>query len=270
MKMKKMISSLSIVLSITLTGALLPTSLAYAMNPSISTNKVLTREENSKIKSEIDVLNKFHVDTSKIGRVNVTENGNEYILKYKNADEKVIIKNSDTENTTIIVTSDKIRNELSFAKDGSITLDGFKVQVSQVEKTDTNLVANPMGIIYKSVKSLYPYGSLTSSDYNTYVGSGTQNINLGKAVSAISLTALCTLIGGINPFLGMAASLLSIAAGVKDVVMAANPTTQYLGCRWETWRCGSDDYEYWTKFYSNVQCTGSYSLQKNYEHFTIY
>jgi len=80
---------------------------SYAKKPSFLTNKMLTREETSQIESEIDILNKHHIDTSIINRVNVTTRGNEYNLHYKNIDEKVIIKSTDNESVTIIASDGK-------------------------------------------------------------------------------------------------------------------------------------------------------------------
>ncbi len=282
MRIKNIVHSLSIALSITLVGGLLPAkvanadSLSYAMKPSILANKVLTQEETSQIESEIDILKNCRVDTSVIKRVDVTESGNEYILQYKDIDEKVIIENSDTESTTIISSDGENTNVISFENDGSIILDGFKVQISEPEM-DTNpvvtpspSVVTPYGPIYKSVKSLTPYGSLKSSDYNKYLNSGKQNIALGKALDTLTATTLATLISYTNPYVGILVSLASVAANVKAVLNAVNPKTEYLGCAWTTYTCGAEDYEYNNKFYANTACTGTYKLELSYEHFTVY
>lgn len=275
MRIKNIVYSLSIALSITLVGGFLPAkvanaaNLSYAMKPSILANKVLTQEETSQIESEIDILKNCHVDTSVIKRVDVTESGNEYILQYKDNDEKVIIKNRDTESTTIISSDGENTNVISFEKDDSIILDGFKVQISEPEM-DTNSVVIPYGTIYKSVKSLTPYGSLTSSDYNKYLNSGKQNIALGKALDTLTVTTLATLISYMSPYVAIVVSLTGVAANVKAVLNAVNPKTEYLGCAWTTYTCGAEDYEYNNRFYANTACTGTYKLELSYEHFMVY
>lgn len=80
---------------------------SYSMKPSILTNKVLTQAETSQIESEINILKNCRVDTSAIKKVDVTEKGNEYILNYKNVDEKVSIKSSNNESVTIIASYGK-------------------------------------------------------------------------------------------------------------------------------------------------------------------
>ncbi|MCR2044808.1 hypothetical protein [Anaerosalibacter massiliensis] len=239
---------------------------SYAMEPSIVANKTVTREKTSQIESEIATLNNCHIDTSIIKKVNVTEKGNEYILNYKNIDEKVTIKSNDNENVTIIVSDGKKSNTISFTKDGSIILDGYKVQVSQVNETDMNIAKT----IWKGKKSLTPYGNLKPSDYNRYLTSGKQNIALGKALNALTITALSSIIGSLHPYLGITVSLAGVAKGVYDVLVAVNPKTEYLGCKYTTYTAGAYDYKYINKFYANRQCTGRYRQELSYEHFIIY
>lgn len=154
---------------------------------------------------------------------------------------------------------------ISFKKDGSIILDGNKIQVSQVNQTDMNLMP-----IYKSKKSLKPYGSLKSSDYDDYLTSGKQNIALGKSLNNLTITALAVVISGFHPYVGIAVSLSGVALRVHDVLMNVNPTTEYLGCKYTTYTAGYSDYKYINKFYANRECTGTYKLEKSYEHFIVY
>lgn len=37
-----------------------------------------------------------------------------------------------------------------------------------------------------------------------------------------------------------------------------------------TYTAGCGDYKYDNKFYANIACTGTYSQQYSYEHFTVY
>lgn len=279
MKTKAMLKALSIVLSISLIGGLLPdkvanaATLSDAMKPSISANKILTQEETSQIESEINTLKNFYIDRSIIKSVNVTAKGNEYTLNYNNIDEKVIIESSDNESTTLVVSDGEKSNVVSLKKDGSIILDGYKVEISQVDQVDqidTNIDVAPMGTIYKSVKSLSPYAGLTSSDYNQYLNSGKQNISLGKRLDSVTNATLSLLIGATYGFMGILVSLTYVAEAVYSVLKNVDPATQYLGCLYTTWTAGSDDYQYYSKFYANTACTGTYSLQVSYEHFTVY
>lgn len=279
MRIKNIVTSLSIVLSITVVGGLLPTTVAnaasssYAMNPSISTNKVLTPKETSQVESEINVLKNCHIDTSIINGVDVAASGNEYNLKYKDRDEKVKIKNNDTKGVTLIVSDGKIRNEILFEKDGSIIIDGNKVQIYQVPQADqmnTNLAVTPYGTIYKSVKSFDPYPGFKPSDYNQYLTSGIENIFLGQAIATLTTTAFTSILALI-PYFGPILNLVSYASAVKSVIEAANPDIMWVGKQCVTWTCGTDDYQYYSYFYPNTACTGStYKLVISYEHFTVY
>ncbi|MBS4535468.1 hypothetical protein GOQ29_07520 [Clostridium sp. D2Q-14] len=274
--MKKFVSILLVltILTLSTTGAFASTTYnsrgSNAMKPSILANKTLTREETSQIESEIATLNNYHIDTSIIKRVNMTARGNEYILNYKNVDEKVIIESSDDESLTVIASDGKKSNVISFTKDGSIILDGHKIQTSQEYQMDTNTAVMPTGTVYKSVKSLSPYGSLTPSDYNKYLTSGKQNRYLGQALNSLTITALAAIIGLFHPYLGIAVTLSGVAQGVYNVLVAVNPRTQYLGCTYTTYTAGASDYKYINKFYANRECTGTYRRAISYEHFIIY
>lgn len=277
MRIKNIVTSLSIFLSITVVGGLLPTTVAnaasssYAKNPSISTNKVLTPKETSQVESEINVLKNCRIDTSIINKVDVIASGNEYNLKYKDKDEKVKIKKNDTEGVTLIVRDGKKRNEISYEKDGSIIVDGNKVQiVSQADQMNMNVTGPQYGYIYKSVKSFDPYPGLQPWDYNQYLTSGIQNIFLGEAIGALTATAFTSIIALI-PYFGPILNLASYAVAIKTVIEAASPDTMWVGKKCYTYTCGTDDYQYYSYFYPNTACTGStYKLVISYEHFTIY
>lgn len=286
MRIKNIVYSLSIVLSITLVGGLLPTkvanaaSLSYSMNPSISTNKALTTKETSQVESEINVLKNCHIDTSVINRVNVMASGNEYILKYRNHDEKVMIKSNDAKGVTLIASDGEKSNVISFEKDGSIIIDGYKVQISQENQIDTNaavpsntnVAVSSSGTTYKSIKSLSPYGGLQPSDYNQYLSTGQQNIALGKSIDKFTVTALEGLLACYAfPYVGICEFLGNVAADILDYMDSSNPATQYLGLIYTTYTTvGGDDYQYYNRFYGNVACTGPSVLEISYEHFTVY
>ncbi len=231
---------------------------------------MLTREETFQIESEIDILNKLHIDTSIINGVNMTARGNEYNLHYENIDEKVTIESIDDESVTIISSDGEKSNVISFIKDGSIILDGYKVQISQVEQMDMNITAIPQGKVWKGVKSLSPYGSLRPSDYDDYLNSGKQNISLGKALDKLTVTALAAVIGGLHTYLGIAVTLVGVAEEVYNVLAEVNPKTEYLGCTYKTYTAGASDYKYINKFYANRGCTGTYRKEISYEHFIVY
>ncbi|EOC99874.1 hypothetical protein [Caldisalinibacter kiritimatiensis] len=274
--MKKIVSILLVftVLTFSTTGVFAATTyssqVSYAMKSSILANKMLTPKEAFQIESEIAILNNYHIDTSIIKRVNMKARGNEYILNYKNVDEKVIIESSDNESITIVASDGKKSNVISFMKDGSIILDGYKVQLSQVDQMDTNIAVMANGTVWKSEKSLSPYGSLTPSDYDDYLSSGKQNIDLGKALDELTITALSAVIGLLHPYLGIAVSLATVARGVYNVLVEVNPETEYLGCAYITYIAGASDYKYINKFYANKECTGTYRKEISYEHFIVY
>jgi len=159
---------------------------------------------------------------------------------------------------------------ISFTKDGSIILDGYKVQISQVEQMDMNIANMANGTVWKGVKSLSPYGSLTPSDYDDYLSSGKQNIDLGKALDSLTVTALAAIIGALHPYVGIAVTLADVAEGVYNVLVTVNPKTEYLGCAYTTYIAGTSDYKYINKFYANRECTGTYRKEISYEHFIVY
>nr|WP_312577948.1 hypothetical protein [Sedimentibacter sp.] len=274
--MKKLVSTLLVltILMLSTTEAFAATTynsqVSYAMETSILARKMLTREQISQIESEIVSLNNCHIDTSIIEEVNVTSSGNEYTLNYNGIDEKVTIESSDNEGVTIVTSDGEKSNVISFEKDGSIILDGYKVQISQLDQMYTNSDVITRGIVWKGVKSLSPYGSLKPSDYNDFLSSGKQNISLGKALDTLTITALSALIGTFHPYVGIAVTLAGVAESVYNVLVAVNPKSEYLGCAYTTYIAGASDYKYINKFYANSECTGTYRQEISYEHFTVY
>lgn len=237
------------------------------MEMSALAGRTLTKEQASQIQSEIVTLSNCYIDTSVIERVNITPSGNEYILDYNNAEEKVSIEKNNDESVTIIADAGEITNVISIEKDGSIILDGYKVQISELDPNSNTLTR---GSVWKSEKSLSPYGSLKASDYNKYLSAGKQNIGLGKALDNLTVTALSAVISSFNTYSGIAVSLATVAKGVYDVLVEVNPKTQYLGCAYTTYTCGASDYKYINKFYANKECTGKYKQEISYEHFIVY
>jgi hypothetical protein len=271
MRIKTIVKNLSLVLSITLLAGLLPpkvanaASLSYAIKPSTLSDKVLTREETSQIESEVDVLGDF-LDTSIIKKINVTENGNEYILGYNDIDEKVVIENSDNESVTIIASDGKKSNVISYKKDGSVVIDGHKLQVSQKDQMNTNIA--PMAI-YTTVESFTPYANLTTSDYDIYSGSGKQNLDLGGSITTLTYTAFTTAIGFYNFFAAVMIGLAGVAIAVYDVIKSINPQTHYLYVEYTIWKYDAFNYEYNNKFYADPACTGPYDFRLSYTHYRV-
>lgn len=85
-------------------------------------------------------------------------------------------------------------------KDGSLIIDGYKIQISEVDST----YGSPKGVIYKSEKSL-------------------------------SVTALANAMSYCHSYLGITVSIVSVASSVKDVLAALNPKTENLGCEYTTY-----------------------------------
>lgn len=147
---------------------------------------------------------------------------------------------------------------ISFKSDGSIILDGYKVQISVVNKLDANSDISTRGTVWKSVKSLSPYGNLKPSDYNKFLASGKQNVSLGRTLDAITVTALSSVITRLHPYAGFIGSLATVAQSVYSTFIAINPKTQHLGCAYTTYTFGTSDYKYINKFYANKECVGKY------------
>ena len=124
--------------------------------------------------------------------------------------------------------------------------------------------------VWKGTKLLAPYGNLKESDYNKYLTSGKANVQLGKALEDLTVTALATVIANLHPYAGILVSLTDIAAAVYDVLVAVNPKTEYLGCIYSTYTHGAYDYKYVNQFYTNKECTGGYDTKISYEHFVVY
>ncbi|MBE5975989.1 hypothetical protein [Lacrimispora xylanisolvens] len=235
---------------------------------SILAGQEFTQEQTSRIFSENITLNNCHIDTSAIEKVKVTSSGNEYTLDYNGVDEIVLLEKNDNGSVTIKASDGKKSNVITFEQDGSIILDGYKVQITEVG--DDNSYASARGTIWKGEKSLSPFGSLKPSSYNHFLSSGKQNISLGKSLDNLTITALSAIIGSLHTYAGIAMTLTGIAKSVYDVLVEVNPKTQYLGCAYTTYTAGASDYKYINKFYANKQCSGRYRQEISYEHFTVY
>ncbi len=218
-----------------------------------------------KIENEMEALEQCNLDTSVIEKINVRSENISYMFNFNGTIEEVeLLKNDQTE-CTYRITSGEIENVVSVKADGSIIVDGFKIQYSSEE-----LQQSDRGVIWTSTKSLSPYGSLSPSDYNDFAASGTKNLALGQAIDEIAIGTLSTLIGGIDTFAGLAVSLLNtVASGVKTAISKEDPTTTALGCKYTTYTHGAYDYKYINKFYANKECTGNYYQKISYEHFTL-
>lgn len=242
----------------------------YSRKPSFLKEQTISNTKALQIEEEINKLNQCHIDTSIINRVNVRKSGNEYNLHYGNVDERVTVECDGNKNVIISSSDGKKSNTIIFNKDGSIILDGYKVQITEVQQENTNINYFSTGKIWEGVKSLSPYGKLKSSDYKKYLSSKKQNISLGKALDQLTVTTLTSLIGLLNPYAGIAVSLAGVARNVYNVIVNINPKTKYIGCSYTTYTAGASDYKYVNKFYANSQCTGKYRTEISYEHFTVY
>lgn len=233
----------------------------------------LTGEQKNDIQSELSVLNDFHIDPAIIESVNTSSNGNIYTLNYDGFNETVFIESINDDIITIIANDGERSNTVSYVKDGSIILDGFKVQISEEYNVENAPDISPMGTVWKCEKSLTPYGSHKASDYSKFITSTKQNIALGKALDTLTATALTAVIGTIDTFAGIAVSLLQVAKEVRDALLAVNPKTQYLGCLASSYtipKSDGSDVKYINKFYANQACTGTYKTQLTYAHYTVY
>lgn len=237
---------------------------------SILTGQILTETQSLQIKSEMETLNYCHVDTSYIEKINVTANGNEYLMNYNGILETVVLEENDSGSVSLMVNAGEKCDVLTFEEDGSLILDGHKVEITEVTTTENNSDIEPRGTIWKGTKSLSPYGSLKASDYNDYLSSGTQNISLGKALDAITVTVLSTILGQAYGYIGIAVSLATMAASVISTLSTVNAKTEYLGYKYTTYTHGAFDYKYINKFYANTACTGTYHQEISYEHFIVY
>ncbi len=239
------------------------------LDTSLLANQKISSTALLQINSEIDALEKYSVDVSNIRDINITPDRNEYILDYDGVKENVCIEINNSA-TTITADNHNKSNTIIFKANGDVYLDGNKVEITHQPSVDRNASVIMSGVVWKREKSLKPYGSLTSSDYDNYLASGTQNIALGEALDALTVTALSTLIGLTHPYVGIAVSIAGVAKAVYDVIIAIDPKTENLGCAYTTYTAGASDYKYINKFYSNKECTGEYDLEVSYEHFIVY
>lgn len=231
--------------------------------------KTLSNFGTLKDKTEIDVLNFLHIDTSSIEKITKTENGTEYIMNYDGLKETILLKNNN-ENIILDVTSGEKHDVLTIKTNGELILDGCKVEFSKINFNESDSGIEPYGTIWKGTKSTSPYGSLKASDYNKFLTSGKQNLSLGKALDQITVTVLCSVLSTATGFVGAAFSLTSFATSIISALSSVNPKTKYLGCECTTYTCGPDNYKYISKYYANTNCTGTYKKITTYEHFIVY
>lgn len=224
-----------------------------------------------KVLSDVETLEACDIEVGYIDEVEVSTEGNEYVMNYNGVVETISIIDENEEETTIVVDDGKNSNTMVKKANGDLYVDGNKIGVVTTYEDFEENIPSTYGTVWKSTKSLKPYGSLTSSDYSKYLTQGKQNLSLGKQLDSLTVTVLSSLIGSLHTYAGIAVSLAGVALEVKDTLQAVNPKTKYLGCRYTTYTTPSgSDYQYFNRFYANTDCTGKYQLEISYEHFIVY
>lgn len=219
--------------------------------------------------NEKRLLEQCGIDMSTIIDVDKNEGKNEYIVNFGGMKEKICVEEVGGNFISFTADNGTIKNNIEY-KDGELIIDGNKIKVTTVKNENVKMDASICAVVYKGTKSLKPYGSLKASDYNKYLASGKQNIQLGKALDGLTATALASCLSLINTYTGYAGTLTSVAIAIKDVLVNVSPKTEVLGCQYTTYTCGAYDYKYVNKFYANSEYNGTYTTQLSYEHFIVY
>lgn len=102
------------------------------------------------------------------------------------------------------------------------------------------------------------------SSYTRFLASGRQNLALGQTIDSAPIAILKSLLEEVVPFSGL---VDTIAGKIKEYYHIHDPQAKFLGCEYETYTSGSDDYQYRTKTYGNENCTGGYIYMVTYEQF---
>lgn len=207
------------------------------------------------------LLKKCGIDSSKI----VRRDSGVYTVYYGNTVENIQINKIGNDSIDFDVSDGQLRNTIQY-NDDKLIIDGNLIEV----KDNQNFTITPYATIWKGKKSLKPYGKLKAGDYNKYLSSGKQNVQLGKALDQLTVTALTSCISQFHGYIGLATKLATLAAGVKSTLAKVSPKTKSLGCKYTTYTHGAFDYKYINKFYANAKCTGKYKQELSYEHFTVY
>lgn len=236
-------------------------------------NKVPSEMEYFKITTDLNSLKENGIDVSSINKINITPNGNEFILDYGFECDVITVENI-TNGVNITVKSDDKKDVLTFYENGMLKLDGFEIHSEIEPDTIAPITANDpitRGVVWKGTKSLKPYGSLKESDYNDFLASGKQNIPLGKALDSITASALGAILAGVAfGYTGFTGSLTGVAKNIIGALISVNSKTRTLGCKYQTYIAGMYDYKYLNFFYTNKECTGAYETEISYEHFIVY
>lgn len=223
----------------------------------------------AEVTNEMKMLKESGVPVANIDDVQMGEE-NTYTIKSGSKTEEISVESAGNNAIEFSVTDGHIKNQISYS-DGELIIDGNKIKVTTERiLDDSESGIAPCATIWKGTKSLKPYGGLKASDYNKFLASGKQNIALGKAMDALTVTALSTIIAKLHPYAQIAVNLFKVAKGVKTVIESINPKTKYLGCKYKTYTHGAYDFKYINKFYANKKCTGKYKKTKSYEHFIVY
>ena len=223
------------------------------------TNKKLNTSETKKIEKEMKALELCFKDLSAIEQIQCKEK-NEYLMNYNGIRETIILNNITADSISFSA-SDGIKNDTcTVTQSGEVIINGNKVEFTN-EYT-------PYGTSWKSTyKGTKPYGSLTSSSYNSYLSSGRSNAKMDDKIKNITISVLSVVIARFVPYAGIGIDIATIAYAF---LKSQEPESYNVSCTYDTYTCGPDNYQYRTKIYANGNYSGAYKRINTYEHFVLY
>ena len=211
------------------------------------------------IKREMDALEFCIKDISNIKEIRYG-NKNEYIMEYNGTCETITLTEVGNDKVSFEVTDGEKHDNCTVTATGDVIIDGNKVLF--------NNEYVPYGTVWKSTyKGTKPYGSLTSSSYKTYLSSSRSNAQMDDKIKNITRTVLGVVLARFVPYAGIGIDVANI---VQAFLVSTNPNSYNVSCTYDTYTCGSDDYQYRTKIYATGNYSGSYKSVNTYEHFMIY
>lgn len=272
---KKLLSCLLILVTLAMTSLS-----AYAKEPidildssankntnSLVLSNTLFMNTQDTLQKELAALEELNFNPNSFTKINTNGKLNEYLIETDEYTDIITVNTINEHEITITVSEGNIVNKLTKTKDGKIFLDGNEVTITDTEViTPSFSLLEPRGTIYKSTKSTKPF----ASSYPNYLTSKKQNLALGKAIDAVAVSVLTSLLELMDPFKDLKDIVISISKPVYTFIKNLNPKTSNIGCIATTYTASYMDYKYVTKFYANSACTGSYTTKTTYEHFIIY